>query len=151
MKFSVTYSTIFLVFMETNIIMHHLIPMRTFWLQDSAGILHLEKLSNAGVTHVHLLPSFQFAEVDDVKENWKSVGKCSYYHLTVILPALVNFVFQTVTCALFIEMMTLSSAYGIRFPWKRHYGLGSPSKALQFMRNILGLCIPFEVMIHQQS
>uniref|UniRef100_A0A6N2M3E6 Glycosyl hydrolase family 13 catalytic domain-containing protein n=1 Tax=Salix viminalis TaxID=40686 RepID=A0A6N2M3E6_SALVM len=44
-----------------------------FTLEDSAGVLHLKKLSNAGITHVHLLPSFQFAGVDDVKENWKCV------------------------------------------------------------------------------
>ncbi|KAL8166583.1 hypothetical protein V2J09_008082 [Rumex salicifolius] len=41
--------------------------------QDSAGVNHLKKLSDAGLTHVHLLPSFQFAGVDDVKENWKYV------------------------------------------------------------------------------
>lgn len=46
-----------------------------FTLQDSAGVLHLKKLSNAGISHVHLLPSFQFAGVDDDKEKWKSVGK----------------------------------------------------------------------------
>lgn len=44
-------------------------------LKDSAGVLHLKKLSSAGITHVHLLPTFQFAEVDDQKENWRSVGK----------------------------------------------------------------------------
>ncbi|KAF5729467.1 hypothetical protein HS088_TW21G01633 [Tripterygium wilfordii] len=44
-----------------------------FTLQDSAGVLHLKKLSNAGITHIHLLPTFQFAGVDDQKENWKSV------------------------------------------------------------------------------
>ncbi|XWS66234.1 hypothetical protein CRYUN_Cryun05aG0182100 [Craigia yunnanensis] len=44
-----------------------------FTLQDSAGMLHLKKLSNAGITHVHLLPTFQFAGVDDEKENWKYV------------------------------------------------------------------------------
>ncbi|KAJ4720700.1 Pullulanase 1 chloroplastic [Melia azedarach] len=44
-----------------------------FTLQNSAGVLHLKKLSNAGLTHVHLLPTFQFAGVDDQKENWKSV------------------------------------------------------------------------------
>lgn len=38
-------------------------------------MLHLKKLSNAGLTHVHLLPTFQFAGVDDEKENWKFVGK----------------------------------------------------------------------------
>ncbi|XVF23499.1 hypothetical protein REPUB_Repub13aG0044000 [Reevesia pubescens] len=44
-----------------------------FTLQDSAGVLHLKKLSYAGITHVHLLPTFQFAGVDDEKENWKNV------------------------------------------------------------------------------
>ncbi|KAB1211035.1 Pullulanase 1, chloroplastic, partial [Morella rubra] len=44
-----------------------------FTLQDSSGMLHLKKLSNAGLTHVHLLPTFQFAGVDDEKENWKFV------------------------------------------------------------------------------
>ncbi|PPR88312.1 hypothetical protein GOBAR_AA32388 [Gossypium barbadense] len=41
---------------------------------DSAGVLHLKKLSKAGITHVHLLPTFQFAAVDDEKENWKYVA-----------------------------------------------------------------------------
>ncbi|GAB2222658.1 hypothetical protein Droror1_Dr00016778 [Drosera rotundifolia] len=44
-----------------------------FTCQDSAGIRHLRKLSYSGLTHVHLLPSFQFASVDDRKENWKFV------------------------------------------------------------------------------
>lgn len=44
-----------------------------FTLENSAGVSHLKKLSNAGLTHVHLLPTFQFAGVDDQKENWKSV------------------------------------------------------------------------------
>ncbi|XP_038979468.1 pullulanase 1, chloroplastic isoform X2 [Phoenix dactylifera] len=42
-----------------------------FTSQESAGIYHLKKLSNAGLTHVHLLPSFHFAGVDDDKSNWK--------------------------------------------------------------------------------
>ncbi|GAV67655.1 Alpha-amylase domain-containing protein/CBM_48 domain-containing protein/DUF3372 domain-containing protein, partial [Cephalotus follicularis] len=44
-----------------------------FTLQDSAGMLHLKKLSNAGITHVHLLPTFHFAGVVDEKEKWKNV------------------------------------------------------------------------------
>lgn len=48
------------------------------YLKDSAGVAHLRKLSNAGLTHVHLLPTFQFAGVDDEKENWKSVGKHAF-------------------------------------------------------------------------
>ncbi|KAK4492975.1 hypothetical protein RD792_000302, partial [Penstemon davidsonii] len=40
---------------------------------DSAGMLHLKKLSNAGITHIHLLPTFQFAGVDDEKSKWRNV------------------------------------------------------------------------------
>lgn len=39
---------------------------------------HLKRLSDAGLTHVHLLPSFQFGGVDDIKNNWKFVGKDSF-------------------------------------------------------------------------
>ncbi|XP_042503952.1 pullulanase 1, chloroplastic isoform X2 [Macadamia integrifolia] len=42
-----------------------------FTSQDSAGIHHLKKLSAAGLTHVHLLPTFQFGGVDDEKEKWE--------------------------------------------------------------------------------
>ncbi|KAK2983756.1 hypothetical protein RJ640_022698 [Escallonia rubra] len=42
-----------------------------FTSQDSAGILHLKRLSAAGLTHVHLLPTFQFAGVEDEKYKWK--------------------------------------------------------------------------------
>ncbi|KAM7526852.1 hypothetical protein LguiA_016754 [Lonicera macranthoides] len=42
-----------------------------FTSQDSAGVLHLKRLSSAGLTHVHLLPTFQFAGVDDEKDKWK--------------------------------------------------------------------------------
>ncbi|KAL6653132.1 hypothetical protein ACP70R_012057 [Stipagrostis hirtigluma subsp. patula] len=42
---------------------------------DSAGMQHLRKLSDAGLTHVHLLPSFQFGGVDDNKNNWKCVDE----------------------------------------------------------------------------
>ncbi|XP_022945721.1 pullulanase 1, chloroplastic [Cucurbita moschata] len=44
-----------------------------FTLQDSDGITHLKKLSNAGISHVHLLPTFQFGGVDDDKSKWKSL------------------------------------------------------------------------------
>lgn len=42
-----------------------------FTFLDSAGMLHLKRLSSAGITHVHLLPTFQFAGVDDEKDKWK--------------------------------------------------------------------------------
>ncbi|KAL5994639.1 Pullulanase 1, chloroplastic [Asimina triloba] len=46
-----------------------------FTQQDSAGMLHLKQLSRAGLTHVHLLPSFQFAGVADEKNQWKHVDE----------------------------------------------------------------------------
>jgi pullulanase/glycogen debranching enzyme len=50
-------------------------------VQDSAGMQHLQKLSDAGLTHVHLLPSFHFAGVDDIKSNWKCVGKEIFFSI----------------------------------------------------------------------
>ncbi|KAK1283202.1 hypothetical protein QJS10_CPB21g00263 [Acorus calamus] len=44
-----------------------------FTSKDSAGVRHLRELSAAGLTHVHLLPSFHFASVDDDKRKWKFV------------------------------------------------------------------------------
>ncbi|KAL2525900.1 Pullulanase 1 [Abeliophyllum distichum] len=44
-----------------------------FTFLDSAGMRHLKRLSCAGITHVHLLPTFQFAGVDDEKDKWKNV------------------------------------------------------------------------------
>ncbi|KAL8538709.1 hypothetical protein ACS0TY_000648 [Phlomoides rotata] len=44
-----------------------------FTCPGSAGMLHLRKLSKAGITHVHLLPTFQFAGVDDDKSKWQNV------------------------------------------------------------------------------
>ncbi|PSS35252.1 Pullulanase [Actinidia chinensis var. chinensis] len=43
-----------------------------FTSQDSAGVRHLKRLSSAGLTHVHLLPSFHFADVADEKDKWKN-------------------------------------------------------------------------------
>ncbi|TKY63057.1 Pullulanase 1 [Spatholobus suberectus] len=45
-----------------------------FALLDSADVLHLKRLSSAGITYIHLLPTFQFVEVYDQKENWRFVG-----------------------------------------------------------------------------
>ncbi|CAH2074179.1 unnamed protein product [Thlaspi arvense] len=44
-----------------------------FTLKDSAGVKHLRKLADAGLTHLHLLPTYQFGDLDDEKENWKSI------------------------------------------------------------------------------
>ncbi|XP_051120165.1 pullulanase 1, chloroplastic isoform X2 [Andrographis paniculata] len=40
---------------------------------DSAGMLHLKRLSSAGISHIHLLPVFHFAGVDDEKVKWKNI------------------------------------------------------------------------------
>ncbi|XP_073139704.1 pullulanase 1, chloroplastic isoform X3 [Henckelia pumila] len=42
-----------------------------FTSMDSAGMLHLKKLSKAGITHIHLLPTFHFGGVDDEKGKWE--------------------------------------------------------------------------------
>ncbi|KAH9326336.1 hypothetical protein KI387_006514, partial [Taxus chinensis] len=44
-----------------------------FTSHDSAGMCHLKKLAESGLTHLHLLPSFHYATVDDNKENWKYI------------------------------------------------------------------------------
>jgi hypothetical protein len=64
-------------FLLLYFINRHLISILQLVIQDSVGIEHLKKLSDAGLTHVHLLPSFQFGGVDDIKSNWKCVGKDS--------------------------------------------------------------------------
>ncbi|XP_052200202.1 pullulanase 1, chloroplastic isoform X2 [Diospyros lotus] len=43
-----------------------------FASEDSACVHHLKRVSNAGITHVHLLPTFQFAGVADEKDKWKN-------------------------------------------------------------------------------
>ncbi|WJX12519.1 Pullulanase 1, chloroplastic [Trifolium repens] len=40
---------------------------------ESETLLSKTQLSGAGITHVHLLPTFLFAGVDDQKENWRNV------------------------------------------------------------------------------
>ena len=46
----------------------------TFFYKDSEGVHHLKRLSSSGLTHVHLLPSFHFADVADEKDKWKNAG-----------------------------------------------------------------------------
>ena len=38
---------------------------------DSAGMRHLRKLADAGLTHVHLLPAFDFATVNEDRSTWQ--------------------------------------------------------------------------------
>lgn len=41
-----------------------------FTVEDSNGMQHLEALSDAGMTHLHLLPTFDIATIDEDKANW---------------------------------------------------------------------------------
>jgi pullulanase len=42
-----------------------------FTLDGSLGSRHLRRLAQAGVTHVHLLPTFDFATVDEDRSTWQ--------------------------------------------------------------------------------
>ena len=42
-----------------------------FTESDSLGVQHLKSLATAGLTHVHLLPSFDFGSVDEDKTKWQ--------------------------------------------------------------------------------
>lgn len=44
---------------------------RAFDLEDTHGSRHLESLAKAGMTHVHLLPCFDFATVEEDRSRWK--------------------------------------------------------------------------------
>ena len=41
-----------------------------FTLPDSNGVQHLQRLAAAGVTHIHLLPAFDFATVNEDRSAW---------------------------------------------------------------------------------
>ncbi|GJU30654.1 hypothetical protein Tco_1174243, partial [Tanacetum coccineum] len=58
----------------------------SFFLKESAGVLHLKKLSDVDLKHIHLLPTFQFGDVEDEKEKWKFVGKRSDMEMLESLP-----------------------------------------------------------------
>jgi pullulanase-type alpha-1,6-glucosidase len=45
---------------------------RAFTQLDSNGMKHLRQLAGAGLTHVHLLPAFDIASVDEDKTKWQS-------------------------------------------------------------------------------
>lgn len=46
---------------------------------DTNGARHLGALAEAGLTHVHLLPAFDIASVDEDKSTWKGPGDLSIY------------------------------------------------------------------------
>ncbi len=45
---------------------------KAFTLADSNGMKHLSALAKAGLTHVHLLPAFDIATVNEDKSQWKA-------------------------------------------------------------------------------
>ncbi|MBN2004610.1 MAG: pullulanase-type alpha-1,6-glucosidase [Anaerolineae bacterium] len=45
---------------------------KAFTQTGSAGMQHLRALAEAGLTHIHLLPAFDFASVNDDKSTWQS-------------------------------------------------------------------------------
>ena len=45
-----------------------------FTEETSNGMLHLKRLANAGVTHIHLLPAFDIATINEDKSTWMFPG-----------------------------------------------------------------------------
>ncbi len=50
---------------------------RAFTVKESNGMKHLRALAAAGLTHIQLLPSFDFATVDEDKTTWLGVDEAA--------------------------------------------------------------------------
>ncbi|PWH13663.1 MAG: DUF3372 domain-containing protein [Anaerolineae bacterium] len=48
---------------------------KAFTVRDSNGMKHLRALAEAGLTHIHLLPTFDIASVNEDKSTWKTVDE----------------------------------------------------------------------------
>ncbi len=46
---------------------------KAFTVKDSNGMKHLAALAQAGLTHIHLLPAFDIASVNEDKSTWQTV------------------------------------------------------------------------------
>ncbi|MDZ7705946.1 MAG: pullulanase-type alpha-1,6-glucosidase [Trueperaceae bacterium] len=46
-----------------------------FALEDSQGVRHLARLAEAGLSHLHLLPTMDFTSVDENKQNWLRINE----------------------------------------------------------------------------
>jgi pullulanase-type alpha-1,6-glucosidase len=46
---------------------------KAFTVKDSNGMKHLAALAEAGLTHIHLLPAFDIASVNEDKSTWQTV------------------------------------------------------------------------------
>jgi len=59
---------------DTTVPAAHRGTFMAFTHERSAGMQHLARLARAGLTHVHVLPSFDFATVNEDKSAWKDPG-----------------------------------------------------------------------------
>lgn len=79
-------------------------------------------MRNAGLSHVHLLPSFHFAGVDDEKEKWKHIGES----FSVFYPwfyILLTFVFQKFVSSNICNLFYLNALIvTLFFPCNVHTG-----------------------------
>ncbi len=48
---------------------------KAFTVKDSNGMKHLTALAQAGLTHIHLLPAFDIASVNEDKSTWQTVDE----------------------------------------------------------------------------
>jgi pullulanase len=48
---------------------------KAFTAKDSNGMKHLKALAQAGLTHIHLLPAFDIASVNEDKSTWQTVDE----------------------------------------------------------------------------
>jgi pullulanase/glycogen debranching enzyme len=48
---------------------------KAFTIKDSNGMKHLAGLAGAGLTHIHLLPAFDIASVNEDKSTWQTVDE----------------------------------------------------------------------------
>src|SRR5690349_1540327 len=48
---------------------------KAFTIKDSNGMQHLATLAQAGLTHIHLLPAFDIASVNEDKSTWQTVDE----------------------------------------------------------------------------
>lgn len=48
---------------------------KAFNVKDSNGMKHLEALAQAGLTHIHLLPAFDLASINEDKSTWRRLDE----------------------------------------------------------------------------
>ncbi|MEO8355955.1 MAG: pullulanase-type alpha-1,6-glucosidase [Chloroflexota bacterium] len=48
---------------------------KAFTVRESSGMKHLMSLAQAGLTHIHLLPAFDIASVNEDKSTWQTVDE----------------------------------------------------------------------------